>query len=201
MQTSFVTYRFLDIKELDMKSRFFPEHKPEDYIGEHMKGTLDTPILDVCECKCDDMKVEFKDYLFVFRTGEPVRDEHTPRSLYLPSGDFVNIYFTAIPAVDMSVPQKPMYKKEAYMCTIFDSMMIEMNRQWNIMNVNHKQRTAMLETMFEGKSKKYYLNWQTRGCKYDTPKYISHVVSLVATQEGVRRARIISHEEFDRLIW
>ena len=149
MQTSFVTYRFLDIKELDMTSRFFPEHKTKDYIGEHMKGTLDTPILDVCECKCDDMKVEFKDYLFVFRTGEPVRDEHTPRSLYLPSGDFVNIYFTA---------QKPMYKKEAYMCTIFHSMMIEMNRQWNIMNVNHKQRTALMETKFKGESKYYYLN-------------------------------------------
>lgn len=191
MQTPFVTYRFLDINKLDMKSFYFPVHDDEDYIGEHVKGALDASILDVCECKCDDMKWSFDESLFVFRTGVPVRDEQTARKMYIPDGDFVDVYVMDMDRV----------MKEVYINTMFDSMMKEMNRQWNIMGMNHQQRKAIIEVIFDSKCKWHYICWQDRGCKYNPPSWFSEIQELVAKQEGVRRAHIIPAEEFMRQAW
>jgi hypothetical protein len=191
MQTPFVTYRFLDINKLDMKSVYFPVHPYWDYLGEHVKGALDASILDVCECKCDDMKWSFDESLFVFRTGVPVRDEHTARKMYVPDGDFVNIY---VMKMDRDM-------KEAYMNTMFDSMMKEMHRQWNIMGKSHQQRKAIMEVIFNSKCKWHYNVWFDKGCKYFPPSWFSEIQELVAKKEGVRRAHIISADEFMRQAW
>ncbi len=193
MQTPFVTYRFLYIDKLDMKSPVFPVHKDRDYIGEHVKGTLDKRILDICEIKCDDMKLSFNDCLFVFRTGVPVRYEHTPNSMYIPKDDFVNIYVM----MDMDV-----HKKEVYMDTMFDAFMKEKNKRWKLLGMSDKQRRASVEVCFNSEAKRQYAFWTYRGPKYDPRSWLLEVERLVAEQEGVRRACIPElSDEFMRQKW
>jgi len=176
MQTIF-TYNFLHINNLHMHGPPFPVHEDVDYIGEHVKGTLDAPILDICRIKCGEMTWSFNDCLFVFRTGAPVQDDQTPKSMYIPSGDYVNIYVMSMGPV----------MKEAYMNTMFDSMMTEMHK-----------RDVMHISALNSEAKRRYAFW-CRECKYDPPPSFSKPGIFVARKEGVRRAHIV--EEFMRLKW
>jgi hypothetical protein len=187
MQTSFVTFRFLHINNLHMHGPPFPVHEDGDYIEEHVKGTLDAPILDICKIKCDEMTWSFNDCLFVFRNGVPVQDDQTPKSMYIPSGDYVNIYVMYMEPV----------MKEVYMNTMFDSMMQEMHKKWDIMHISDEQRMEYLEVTLNSEAKRHYACWTSRECKYNPPSSFSKFGIFVARQEGVRRAA----EEFMRQAW
>jgi hypothetical protein len=110
MQDS-VTYRFLDINKMTTNS--IPNYSPADYINQkEYSGSLNKPILDVCKEMYAEMNVTFYDRLFVFNTMEYVHEKHTPRYMYIPSGDIVYIYV-------MFMTKE---KKEAFTNTVFNTM-------------------------------------------------------------------------------
>ena len=116
---SSVTYRFLDIKKIDKST---PTLSPAEYINKkEYYGTLDTPILDVCEVMYDDMNVKFDHRLFVFKDTQYVRDEQTPRNRNISSGEIVYIYVMLMSST----------KKLAFTNTVFNCMCMELNRIWD----------------------------------------------------------------------
>ena len=116
MQDS-VTYRFLDINKMTTES--IPNYSPADYINQkEYSGSLDKPILHVCEEMYAEMNVTFYDRLFVFKNTKYVLRGQTPRTQNITSGDIVYIYVIFMTSA----------KKNAFTNTIFNSMVTELGR-------------------------------------------------------------------------